>query len=660
MMHRLEGEPDLAPHEILPARLMDFLAVRLVLTLAAVDSQVKQATAWKTGMAPAPDAFAIRMARVAALFEAARKLQVPAQHLAVFRTEFESFPSLDRRRVLHHAYERRHERQVLVPLQKHLRTPRPPASHRLSAQIFFCIDEREESIRRHLEEIAPEVETVGAAGFFGAAMNYKGMDDAQGVALCPVVVKPQHAIRERAVEGHWGAHARRARLRRLWAWLMRSWFVSSRSAVRGWLGTSALGLFSIIPMAARILSARRYGRLMEWLNASILPQPRTELAFERRDAEGHAETFDLMQGFTVTEKADRVAAVLTNAGLRRGLARLVVVLGHGSTSINNPLISAYDCGACGGRRGGPNARLFAAMANHPEVRRELKQRGILIPPDTWFVGGMHDTCSDAIDLFDLEDLPDSHARDLAQLRQLMDEARARNARERARRFEGGASLDVAGGLRHVQERSEHLAEARPEYGHCTNAVCMVGRRDWSRGLFLDRRAFLVSYDPAEDPNGTALAAQLGAVVPVCGGISLEYYFSRVDNERYGCGTKLPHNVTGLMGVMNGYEGDLRTGLAWQMVEIHEPVRILFVIENTPQRIEETFRANPIIWEFFVNNWIRVAAVNPFNGNIDVYRDGTWEPLEGGEEPLGKASSSFDWFGGRMEHLGVARIEAGKL
>ena len=110
---------------------------------------------------------------------------------------------------------------------------------------------------------------------------------------------------------------------------------------------------------------------------------------------------------------------------------------------------------------------------------------------------------------------------------------------------------------------------------------------------------------------------------MCGGISLEYYFSFVDNERYGCGTKLPHNVTGLVGVMNGYESDLRTGLPLQMVEIHEPVRILFVIESTPDRIIEAIQGNPLLWEFLEKRWIRMAAMDPDTGAIQAYRDGVW-------------------------------------
>src|SRR5262249_22314729 len=143
-------------------------------------------------------------------------------------------------------------------------------------------------------------------------------------------------------------------------------------------------------------------------------------------------------------------------------------------------------------------------------------------------------------------------------------------------------------------RAADLAQPRPEYGHATNAFCVIARRSRTRGLFLDRRAFLVSYDPAHDRDGAILARIIAAVVPVVAGISLEYYFSYVDPSGYGCGTKLPHNVTSLLGVMDGAQSDLRTGLPWQMVEIHEPARLAIVVEGNPERVERALRGNPVI------------------------------------------------------------------
>ncbi len=254
------------------------------------------------------------------------------------------------------------------------------------------------------------------------------------------------------------------------------------------------------------------------------------------------------------------------------------------------------------------------MANRPEVRFRLRELSIDIPQDTWFIGGYHDTCSDDVQLFDLDLVPAAWRADLLRIRESLDEARMRNAHERARRFEScppDASPDAA--LRHVEERAEHLAQPRPEYGHCTNAVCIVGRRSLTRGLFLDRRAFLVSYDPDQDPDDRSLSSLMAAVVPVCAGISLEYYFSFVDNDRYGCGTKLPHNVTGLVGVMDGHASDLRTGLPWQMVSIHEPVRILFVVETTPERLNGVIRASSLLDRMVANRWIRIATIDPASG-----------------------------------------------
>jgi uncharacterized protein YbcC (UPF0753/DUF2309 family) len=418
-----------------------------------------------------------------------------------------------------------------------------------------------------------------------------------------------------------------------------------------------LGLLSAVPLVGHLLAPRRYALLRDWLNSAFLPAPRTELTLMRNTAQSQGAVTGLLTGFAPEEKAERVTSVLRPAGLVSGFARVVVILGHGSTSLNNPHESAHDCGACGGRRGGPNARLFAAMANRPEVRDHLRERGIDIPADTWFIGGYHDTCSDDVQLFDLDAFPSTHQADLDQIRDSLDKARAQNALERVRRFEScPPRLDPDAALRHVEARSEHLAQPRPEYGHCTNAVCVVGRRSLTRGLFLDRRAFLVSYDAHQDPSDQSLAALMAAVVPVCAGISLEYYFSFVDNDRYGCGTKLPQNVTSLLGVMDGHASDLRTGLPWQMVEIHEPVRILFVIETTPERLSKVIDASASLKQLVENRWLRVAVIDPDSGCVHVRRDSGFEEFDERLERLPVALSSAEWYSGKLQHLPMAWIQ----
>jgi uncharacterized protein YbcC (UPF0753/DUF2309 family) len=666
LIHCLEVDPSLAPHDRVKCSLMEFLALRLTYTVVALEDLMGDAKSWHHIVPRAKPHDPIT--HQARLFDAAQLLglsstllkSLPISQFEPLCHELEMFNEIERRRLLHLAYERRHERQILIPLTKHRALPRlESGTDRLAAQVIFCIDEREESIRRALEEMDPAIETFGAAGFFGCAIDYAGIDDAHGVSLCPVVVKPGHAVRETPVIDETHVDEKRQTLRRSWAKIVRNSNISTRTLVRGSLSTAFLGFFSLFPMALRVLRPLAYARLMGKLNDIFLPEPRTELTFMRDDDASKDATTGLMNGFSVQEMADRVASVLGPIGLQKAHARLVVVLGHGSTSLNNPHESAHDCGACGGRRGGPNARVFAAMANRPAVREALRTtKGILVPDDTWFIGGYHDTCNDNVDLYDLDAMPTGHHADLARVRDSLDKARSLSAHERARRFEAADSgIDAAGGLHHVQERAEHLGEPRPEYGHCTNAVAIVGRRDTTRGLFFDRRAFLISYDAAKDTECNALAAVLGAVIPVCGGISLEYYFSFVDNEGYGCGTKLPHNVTGLVGVMNGYQGDLRTGLPLQMVEIHEPVRILFVVETTPEKVLKTIHANPLLKEFLENRWIRLAAMDPDTSVIQIYRgNGVWEPLVGDEEPLPVAASSISYYSGKMEHLPVARID----
>jgi hypothetical protein len=410
---------------------------------------------------------------------------------------------------------------------------------------------------------------------------------------------------------------------------------------------AAFGWLALVPLVFRVVFpwfSSRWRRVQE---TSIAPS-RTRLQLNRDEAE---PPIGKHSGFTVREMADIVRRVLEDIAVRDRLSSLVLVIGHGSISLNNPHESAHDCGACGGGRGGPNARAFSQMANDPRVRRLLAAEGLTIDPTTWFVGAQRNTCDNAVTFFDQDLIPPECQPLFDRAVEAIETTRRREAHERSRRFDAVPRwYPPLAALAHVQGRAADLAQPRPEYGHATNAFCIIGRRARTRGLFLDRRAFLVSYDPSRDDGGAILARIMAAVVPVVAGISLEYYFSYIDPSGYGSGTKLPHNVTSLLGVMDGAQSDLRTGLPWQMVEIHEPTRLAIVVESPRDRLSRVVQGNADIERLVRNRWVWLACLDPESGAL-------WELRSAGFVEQARASGlavvegeSAVWYQGKRGFL----------
>jgi len=556
------------------------------------------------------------------------------------------------------AYERHYRNQVFAALaanQGRWRSPgrRPPA------QVVFCMDDREESIRRHLEEINPDLVTFGAAGFFGVPMNWRGLDDTEVTPLCPVVVTPAHEVLERAAEGADGRPRQRGRwlagrLSRLFHQGLRRHLLSSLVLID--VAAPAV----LLNLAAKIIDPLWQARATDRVRRALVPELATRLHLDA-PADSPAATPERPRlGFTDPEQADRVTAFLRIIGLTSGFAPLVVIAGHGSQSQNNPHLAAYDCGACSGRHGGPNARAFAAMANRPAVRELVARRGIEIPADTWFLGSEHNTCDEDWLWFDRDLLPAALDGPLQALQADLTEALQRSAHERCRRL-ASAPRDPVGttALRHMQARATDFSQARPELGHATNAAALIGRRAVTRGCFLDRRVFLISYDPTIDADGTILEGILLAAGPVGAGINLEYYFSTVDNDRFGCGTKVPHNVTGLFAVMEGSCSDLRTGLPRQMIEIHEAMRLQVIVEARRETLTAIYQRQPPLRELIGNGWILLSAVDPDSGALSVFEpEHGFRPWQPDPAELPRVARSADWYRGHSGPLPPALIDPG--
>ncbi|MCA9268668.1 MAG: DUF2309 family protein, partial [Planctomycetales bacterium] len=468
--------------------LVEFLAVRLILDRLAAAYVARQTIGWRGDLGDlrdelrgrvrttSPDtlgaeqhaflAFQLAQVRGWTPFELHR---LPESQWRMLLEEVDAFDDFERRRILHRAYERRYRNQTLDALAVHserrqswahesaVRRDEAPlwagssgkkessleasssAAGTPSFQIITCIDDREESFRRHLEEVDPSCETFGAAGFFGVAMYYRGASDAHPRPLCPVIIKPKHYVNEEVADAFVKEHKRKADTRRVLGAASHQVHQGSRTFFGGVL-TALGGTLASIPLVARILFPRTTAQIRRVFGSLVRPPAITQLTLERSapdpgPGEGHV-------GYSLDEMAEIVERVLRDIGLLERFAPVVIMCGHGSGSLNNPHESAYNCGACSGGRGGPNARAFAEMANDARVRERLVSRGLVIPPDTTFVGAFHNTCDESVTFFDLDRFPARHRQRFHRICEAIDEARRRNSHERCRRF-GSAPLSLS-------------------------------------------------------------------------------------------------------------------------------------------------------------------------------------------------------------------------
>ncbi len=507
------------------------------------------------------------------------------------------------------ALEAGHQDRLLRLLD---RPPAPVGSP--VAQVVFCIDVRSEGIRRHLEEAGP-YDTLGFAGFFATPIRFRPVGSVESYPSAPVLIEPDVEIPEQGAPGSETATAQRVERRQARTTAERT--VAS-------LSHAPVSMFGIAEAGGWVLGPRALVRTLR-PRARGERRPSTVVVVDRPDVPGVGLT-----GFELEERVLVAETALRTMGLTGGFAPLVVFCGHGSTTTANPHAAALDCGACGGNRGAPNARVAAAICNEPLVRDELRARGIDIPDGSWFVAAEHDTATDSVTVLDRGTVPATHGALVDRLSADLVRAGSANARDRLRRLPGARRSRSA--ERQVRARSGDWAEPRPEWGLARNAAFLVGSRDLTRGLDLDGRVFLHSYDTDADLDGTALETILTAPMVVAQWINAQYYFSTVDPDVFGAGDKTLHNPINGIGVLVGAGGDLRAGLPSQSVEdgegpVHEPVRLLTLVEAPRDRIDGVIARNPILRHLFDGAWVRlVARDTPDTAWCTRLPDGAWVPI----------------------------------
>lgn len=550
--------------------------------------------AWQEGThdtGAVADLLAIRICTDAAVVELVRPSARPLDEIAPKEVEDESTLL-----VFQEALEDGFARRLLGKLAD---PSRLADSDRPAVQAVFCIDVRSEPLRRHLEEQSVEIETRGFAGFFGVALDWHVGN--QHSPRCPVLLKPSVCLHQKTPAPS-----------------------GTRQCIIKHVQTAPAASFSFVEMLGLVYGL---GLASDALTATPTDRPTDDFAAFQWGQVG------LGGGISQQARLDLASGILKNMGLRKIIARLVLLCGHEGHSANNPHAASLNCGACGGHGGAINARVAVAILNDPAIRAGLAGRGWNLPADTYFLAGVHNTSTDEVQLLDGELVPAEHAADLKQLRVWLAQAGTQVRRERANAL--GLGTQPVGFLdRLMGRRARDWSEVLPEWGLARNAAFIAARRGRTRGVDLEGRAFLHEYDATTDPDNSILSLILSAPMVVASWINLQYFASTVDNRTFGCGTKALHNRVGTLGVVLGNGGDLRTGLAIQSVHasdgrwFHEPLRLQVVVETTQERIEQVLVTQNAVRELVDNGWVRLFALDSYTRRMSLrIPGGGWEHVD---------------------------------
>lgn len=486
-------------------------------------------------------------------------------------------------------------------------------------QLVFCIDVRSEPFRRHLESLG-SYETLGFAGFFGLPIRLHDYNSGKITDACPVLLKPRYDIHDAPIGDNSCAEKKHAQGTKIIDSLITIYQQLKYNFATPFALVETLGIWCGLLMFAKTIKPRAtISFLNQWIE-KIRPTLSTKPVIDMMPN-------DSCNGISPSEQALYAEAVMRIMGLTKNFGKFIVFCGHGSSTQNNPYASGLDCGACGGNQGGGNAKVLAAILNKKSIRTLLSERGIVIPHDTLFLAAQHNTTTDDVLIYEDNIQQLHHKEILRNLKEDLAKTKSKNATSRAAHFDVSKHMSP---LDETTRRSQDWSEVRPEWGLARNAGFIIGPRKLTKALDLEGRCFLHSYDWLQDEQLTSLETILTAPMVVAEWINTQYLFSTIDNVTYGSGSKVTHNVTGKIGIMQGNSSDLMHGLPLQSVkstdniDYHQPQRLLTVVYAPRVNVSLIINRQEILKTLFFNAWVNLIVIEPTeNQAYQLQTTGEW-------------------------------------